>query len=71
MSYSNLSDSFEYLCHGSTAIIYSFKNYSAHPLQTVNCYRNSRLVVDEDDLKWEANEKKILQLLDNPIKKSL
>ena len=23
-----------------------------HPLQAANCCRNSRLVVDEDDLKW-------------------
>ena len=26
-----------------------------HPLQAVNCCRNSRLVVDEDDLKWVKN----------------
>ena len=26
-----------------------------HPLQAVNCCRNSRLVVDEDDLKWVSN----------------
>ena len=24
----------------------------SHPLQAANCCRNSRLVVDEDDLKW-------------------
>ena len=23
-----------------------------HPLQAANCYRNSRLAVDEDDLTW-------------------
>ena len=28
---------------------------SSHPLQAVNCCRNSRLVVDEDDLKWVEN----------------
>ena len=28
-----------------------------HPLQAANCCRNSRLVVDEDNLKWVANEK--------------
>ena len=26
----------------------------------LDCYRNSRLAVDEDDLKWVANEKKIV-----------
>ena len=25
---------------------------SSHPLQAANCCRNSRLVVDEDDLMW-------------------
>ena len=25
---------------------------SSHPRQAANCYRNFRLVVDEDDLKW-------------------
>ena len=30
-----------------------------HPLQAANCCRNSRLVVDEDDLKWVTNEKSI------------
>ena len=34
-----------------------------HPLQAANCCRNSRLVVDEDDLKWVKNEKKITSLL--------
>ena len=34
-----------------------------HPLQVANCCRNSRLAVDEDDLKCVANEKKILLLL--------
>ena len=34
-----------------------------HPLQAANCCRNSRLVVDEDDLKWVTNEKKILLFL--------
>ena len=27
-------------------------NIPLHPLQAANCCRNSRLVVDEDDLKW-------------------
>ena len=27
-----------------------------HPLQAANCCRNSRLVVDENDLKWVTNE---------------
>ena len=31
-----------------------------HPLQAANCCRNSRLVVDEDDLKWVENEKNIV-----------
>ena len=26
--------------------------YHLHPLQAANCCRNSRLVVDEDDLLW-------------------
>ena len=30
-----------------------------HPLQAANCCRNSRLVADEDDLKWLANKSKI------------
>ena len=32
---------------------------SSHPLQAANCCRNSRLVVNEDDLKWVANEENI------------
>ena len=28
-------------------------------LQGVNCCRNSRLVVDEDDLKWLTNSRKL------------
>ena len=28
-----------------------------HPLQSANCSRNLRLVVNEDDLKWVKNEK--------------
>ena len=35
-----------------------------HPLKAVNCCLNSRLVVDEDDLKWVANEKNISCLLE-------
>ena len=34
-----------------------------HPLQAANCCRNSRLVVDEDELKWVTNEKNILLFL--------
>ena len=30
-----------------------------HTLQAVNCYRNSRLAVDEDDLKWMTNLRKL------------
>ena len=33
-----------------------------HPLQAANCSRNSRLVVDEDDLMWVANEQTIVLL---------
>ena len=40
-----------------------FTKCHLYPLQAANCCRNSRLVVDEDDLKWVANEKKILLLL--------
>ena len=28
-----------------------------HPLQAANCCRNSRLVVDENDLNWVTNGK--------------
>ena len=35
-------------------------HYHLHPLQAVTCCRNSRLVVDEDDLKWVGNEKKYI-----------
>ena len=38
-------------------------NPDLHPLQAVNCCCNSRLVVDEDDLKWVANENKKWLLL--------
>ena len=31
---------------------------SSSSLQAANCCRNSRLLADEDDLKWVANEKK-------------
>ena len=31
-----------------------------HPLQAAKLYRNSRLVLDEDDLKWVINEKNIV-----------
>ena len=31
-----------------------------HPLQATNCCRNSRLVLNEDDLKWVTNEKNIV-----------
>ena len=34
-----------------------------NPLQAANCCRNSRLVVDENDLKWVTNEKNILLFL--------
>ena len=34
-----------------------------HPLQAANCCRNSRLVVDEDDLKWVTNRANITLLL--------
>ena len=32
-----------------------FTNCHLHPLQAANCCRNSRLVVDEDDLMWVKN----------------
>ena len=31
-----------------------------HPLQAANCYRNSRLAVEEDDLMWFKNLRKLL-----------
>ena len=45
-----LSQSLSYHCH-------------LHSPQTANCYRISRLVVDEDDLKWMTNEENIVLLL--------
>ena len=36
---------------------------SSHSLQAANYCRNSRLVVNEDDLKWVANMKKKMKLL--------
>ena len=30
-----------------------------HPLQAANCYRNSRLIVNEDDLMWFKNSRKL------------
>ena len=38
-----------------------------HQLQAVNCWRNSRRVVDEDELKCVANENNILLLLNTSI----
>ena len=32
---------------------------SSHQLQAANCFRNSRLVVDEDDLKWVKKIRKL------------
>ena len=49
---------------GSHIILFMFLGYtlgkhqvtilqlSSHPPQAANCCRNSRFVVDEDDLKW-------------------
>ena len=34
-----------------------------YPLQVANCCPNSQLAVDEDDVKWVINEKKMLLLL--------
>ena len=34
-----------------------------HPLEAANCCRNSRLAVDEDDLKWAVNKTKMVLLL--------
>ena len=41
----------------------TLSSLNLHPLQAANYCRNSRLVVDEDDLKWVANEKKIMLFL--------
>ena len=44
--------------------VLNFKKYGHfHRLQSANCYRNSRRVVNEDDLKWVANDESILLLL--------
>ena len=34
-----------------------------HQRHAVNCFRNSRLAVDDDDVKWVKNKKKVLLLL--------
>ena len=39
-----------------------------HPLQAANCCHNSRLVVDEADLKRVANEKRYCYHLNNSRK---
>ena len=38
-----------------------------HQVQAANCYRNSRLAVDEDDLKWVA---KTILLLSKQFRKT-
>ena len=47
-----------YSIHGLTLSILSLHCH-LHPLQAANCCRNSRLVVDEDDLKWVKNLRKL------------
>ena len=42
-----------------------------HPLQAANCFRNSRLVVDENDLNLVAMDKNVLLLLNQFHKKIL
>ena len=37
-----------------------------HPLQAANCCRNSRFVVDEDDLQWLKRQRK-LQCIGKPV----
>ena len=40
--------------HGLTLSVLTLHCH-IHPLQAANCCRNSRLVVDEYDLKWVKN----------------
>ena len=40
-----------------------FTIVNLHSLQAANCCRNSRLVVDEDDLKWVTKEKKYIVII--------
>ena len=50
--------------HGSVRVKPEFTSAcNIHPLQPVNCFRNSRFVVDEDDFKWMTSEQMILSLL--------
>ena len=39
---------------------------SSHPLQAANCCRNSRLIVDKDDLKWVKNLENCYVLVNQP-----
>ena len=45
-----------YTVQAAQGLTISRVNHShLHPLQAANCCRNSRLVVDDDDLKWVKN----------------
>ena len=46
-------------CYHTVAYLVMFYNCHLRPLQAANCCRNSRLVVDEDDLKWVKNIRKL------------
>ena len=56
----------EHLCYGSTAIsnilILTVRGFRRQNLtsKAANCCRNSQLVVNEDDLQWVTNEKKVV-----------
>ena len=41
-----------------------------HPLQAVNCGRNSRLVVDENYLEWVTNEKNDIVIIKTAMKRT-
>ena len=44
-----------FACYLHEHVIFSLTSNHLHPLQAANCCRNSRLIVDEDDIKWVKN----------------
>ena len=58
------------VCETQLQMIQSIKPFQAwinhchlHPLEAANSCCDSRLIVDDDDLKWVTNEKKVAILL--------
>ena len=59
---------FETVCSQITLSSLNSPYRHFHRLQAANCCRNSRLVVDENDLKWVTNEKIYCYFQKNSIK---